>query len=273
MKTVYTILFDLTVTHNYFKSGFCEGLNYMPSRSTQGLMDRYNLRLQVTDRGFQFYSPRKVSLEYYLNYITKATGISSFEFDVRTLYGTFYQFTDLSLNQLGELLFNSSNTKSDNDFFVLEKQFQRERVLAKDLFTLTVNFSDLIKAEQAGEEVLYKIEFFSRATQWQYNVINNSHQHVGELSIKGDLDVEFDTGKETILQNGQKATSFLSLTSDITFSEVPKYQFDLINTTEILGRKKVKTLLKGLPMPNPQQLEIEQDKTQNKVLSPMYVYI
>ncbi len=273
MESTYTSLFSLTVTHTYFQSGFCEGLNYEPAASTRELMDKYNLRLQLNEQGFQFYAPRKASIEAYLDYISRATGVLSFQFKVTPLYGVFYQFTDVSVNELGELLFNSNDVESNQEFLVLNQQFQKEPLLANDLFRLTINFDDLIEAQKSSTEVHYKIEFFSRATQWQYNVINNSRQHVGELSITGDQNVEFDQGTETILQNGQKATLFTSLNSNITYSETPQYQFDLINTTEILGRKKVKTLLKGLPMPNPQQLEIQQEETSSKVISPTYVYI
>lgn len=273
MISTYSLLFDLTVTHSYFQNGLCKGLDYSAAKSTRDLMKRYNMRLEVTERGFRFYSTRKTSVEDYLLYITKATGMSYFEFDVTSVDAVFYQFTDISVNRLGELMFNSSDVQSDQEFLILQQQFQYERILAEDLFKLRVNFDDLIVAEDEGMEVHYKIEFFSRATQWQYNVINNGNQSIGELSIKGDENVEFDNGRETLLENGQVALAFTSLSSNILYSEVPKYQFDLINTTETLGRKRVNTIFKSLPMPNPQQLQIEQDKTQNKVLSPMYVYI
>lgn len=273
MKSTYSLLFDLTVTHTYFQNGFCKGLNYNVAKSTLDLMDRYNLKLLLTDRGFQFYSIRKTSIEDYLGYITRATGISYFEFDVAPIDAVFYQFTDLPINQLGELIFNSSDVQSERDFFVLQQQFQKERILADDLFKLRVNFEDLIAAEEIGIETHYKIEFVSRATRWQYNVINNGNQSIGELSIKGDENIEFDQGKEILLENGQTAMSFTSLSSDIVYSEVPKYKFDLINTIETLGRKRVETIFKSLPMPNPQQLQVEEDQTNNEVLSPAYVYI
>jgi hypothetical protein len=273
MRDTYKILFELQVIHNYFETGFCENLVYKISSSTQQLIDRYTLKFVTTDRGFLFYSTQKKSNEAFLNYITKATGVSYFEFNFHSVDQVFYQYTCFPTNEIGELLFESNHGDSESDYIVLKQQFQKRKATS-NLFKLRIYFIDLFKSKGDNISVNYRIDFFSRATKWQYNVINKSKQHFNELSIKGDSDVEFDSGKEVVLKNGQLATCFTSISQEILFSQVPIYSFDLINTTEKLGGKKVKTVYKGLPMPNPKQIQIiNANNTEGLVLSPMYVYI
>nr|WP_321235687.1 hypothetical protein [uncultured Psychroserpens sp.] len=271
MTSSYSILFDLEVRHTYFETGFCQGLVYSFSNDTKQLIDRFNFKLFITDKGFQFYFPQENAIEAFLNHITAATGISHFEFNTNAVDQAFYQYTNLPIDANGGLLFDSSQGDSEPSFIVLKQQFQQE-LIANDLFKLRISFADVLKSKGNGFPVHYKINFFSRATKWQYNIINSSQQNFNQLSIKGAADIEFDSGKEVVLQNGQVATCFSSI-QDILFSQVPKYSFDLIGTTETLGVQKETTIFKGLPMPNPKQLQVSTEHTQKVLISPMYVYI
>ena len=272
MTDTYKILFELEVMHTYFTSGLCEGLIYKPSLETQQLMDRYNLKLFMTNKGFQFYATKAQTNEEFLNYLADARGISSFVFYAKTSDSNFYQFTDFPVGKSGVLMFDSNLTESEDGVEVLDQQLMTQQSTSH-LFMLTIQLSDLLKYVEEGDAPQYRIQFESRTTAWQYNIINNSRQHVNQLSVKGQYNVEFDGGQEVTLENGQSAIAFTSLTDTIPYSEAPHFTFDLVNTTERLGTSKEKTIFKGLPTPNPSQLRVINKQEQKMVLSPTYVYI
>ena len=272
MTDTYKILFELEVTHTYFKSGLCEDLIYAPSSETQQSMDQYGLKMFLTDKGFQFYSTKQHSNEDFLTYLQETIGISSFEFYARTSNPTFYQFTDVPLGTLGVLTYNSELVNSNEDTLILEQQFV-SGTTASNLFQFTLYLKDLIQLLKSESTVQYRIEFSSRTSAWQYNIINDSKQQVSQLSVTGEDEVEFDQGEEVVLENGQSAIAFTSLTDTIPYSEVPNFKFDLVNTTERMGTSREKVIFKSLPTPNPNQLQIINQNEQQLVVSPTYVYI
>ncbi|WP_460219970.1 hypothetical protein [Psychroserpens sp. MEBiC05023] len=272
MTNSYSVLFDFQVTHTYFESGFSKNLVYSTSNETQQIIDRFGFKLVINEKGFQFYVPQEKSIVELLNYIIQTTGISYFEFNITTIDQTFYQYTNFPTDEVRSLVFDSSEGNSEDDFIVLKQQFLQDNS-DNHLFKLRIYFADLLKLATDDFPVHYKIGFFSRATIWQYNIINNSQQRFEQLSIKGDANIEFDSGKDVILQNGQAATCFMSIGQGVLLSEIPKYSFDLVNTIERLGVKEEKTVFKNLPMPNPNQLQVIVENTQKLIISPMYVYI
>ncbi|WP_299276850.1 hypothetical protein [uncultured Psychroserpens sp.] len=270
MNNSYRILFDLLVTHTYFKTGFCEGLTYKPSKSTSELMDRFNLKVLNIDKGFQFYSRGKVPFDTFLNYITKATEHSYFEFNAQSTDQVFYQYTNLPLDDIKTLLFDSEQSHAEGDFIVLNQQFQKR---SANLFTLRIQFSDILMHLAKDAIGHYRIDFSSRATKWQYTIINNSQEHYNELSIKSNSEVEFDSGKEVVLNNGQKAIAFTSIGDNIVLSQIPKHTFDLVCTESEMGVKISRILFKGLPMPIPSQLQVIKTNTEMSMVSPIYIYL
>jgi hypothetical protein len=138
---------------------------------------------------------------------------------------------------------------------------------------LKVYFEDIIQELTKTHLTPYQIAFTSRHTYWEFNIINKSHQNIHELSVVGDAEVKFDSGKKVMLENNVEAIRFRSKNTNIPYSEVPKFQFNLINTVEKMGHRKPKILFKGLPMPNPSRLQIITKRQQKQVVSPTYVYI
>ena len=271
MNNTYKILFDLQVTHTYFKSGFSEGLIYQPCESTSQLMTRYAIKILNTDRGFQLYLGEKDSISTFLKYVTKTTGSSYFEFNIRSQDQVFYQYTDLPLNDLKSLLFDSEQSYVDEDFIVLKQQFQDH---TNNLFKIRVHFEDILNPGAHNNTAQFRIDFFSRTTKWQYIIINSSERHFDKLSIKGDAGVKFDEGTEVLLSNGQAAIAFNSIGKDIAFSQVPRYNFDLISiVNDPEEGKRTTVIFKELPMPNPSQLQMLDSNTESNVVSPVYLYI
>lgn len=267
-------MFSLEVMHTYYINDICKGLIYNPTKNTESIIKRFSLKLNLTTKGFEFYTDTKKSITSLLNYITKVTGEESFNFNAITVDSQFYQFTNLPINQIGVIKYNSSSNEvvSDTTVRVLKPEFI-PTIEANELFSLSVKFQDLIKSDENKNSSIYKIEFTARDTQWKYFILNNTNQHLGNLSIKCKSEVEFEGPIEVILQNGEKAQLFSSEKQLLPLSEAPKYNFDLMSTIKKNGVNRNKILFKGLPNPNPNIIKIDSNKTETIVASLMYIYV
>lgn len=267
-------MFSLEVMHTYYINDICKGLFYNPTKSTESIIKRFSLKLNLTTKGFDFYTDTKKSITSFLNYITKVTGEESFNFNAITVDSQFYQFTDLPINQIGVINYNSSSNEvvSDTTVKVLKPEFT-PTIETNKLFSLSVKFQDLIKSDENKNSPIYKIEFTARDTQWKYFILNNTNQNLGDLSIKCKSEVEFEGPIEVTLQNGEKAQLFSSEKQLLPLSEIPKYNFDLISTIKKNGVNRNKILFKGLPNPNPNIIKIDTNQTETIVASLMYVYV
>ena len=137
MTSTYSILFNLQVTHTYFKTGFSEGLIYNPSSDTKQLIDRYNFKLMLTDKGFQLYSFNNQTLEDFLKYIETTTGNTYFEFNAQVIDQVFSNYTDLPLDNPFGLSFDSKEHDIENNTTVLKQQFT-ESAQTINLFSVKI---------------------------------------------------------------------------------------------------------------------------------------
>ncbi len=271
MISKYKPLFDLLVKHTYYESGYCEGLLFNGINKTLELIQNYSFKIVTNAKGFTFYTSSDLSNEDFLKYLKKVSGVTCFEFSATTLNTNFYRFTDLPVNELGFLIYDSANSVKNgtNKPILLSGYFKQKNNVDK-LFELKINFKDIVDQEA---NLQYEIQFKAKSSQWKYNIVNNSKHFFNGLSIKTNSDVQFNSGKKIILKNGEEATCFSSMGNWIPLSESPQYKFDLESTTTKLGNSRTKTVFKGLPYPNPSQIEINQIDGKALISSLIYVYI
>jgi hypothetical protein len=274
IKTSFSKIFSLEVLHSYYQGDICKGLSYNPILASEDLMKRFSFKQTSTETGFAFYTNSKQTIAQLLNYITNTTGETSFEFEVTTEDPHFYQFTDLPINQIVVIKYNSSSISSvsETNEILLKSEFITV-LETNTLFNITINFEDLIALNNNQEMAYYQVQFEARSTQWKYYILNNSTQFFGQLSINGSSGINFEGPEEVILQNGENALLFSSGDALLALSEIPKYSFNIISTTKKNEANRSKIIFKGLPNPNPNTLEIVTDKATPLVASLMYVYI
>ena len=274
MISQFTKIFEVAVSHNYYENGICPVLHYLPRENTARILKKYNILIRNTDTGFACYTDTEQILKDFLSYIKQVSGESAFIFTATTSDPSFYHFTDLPINQIGEMIYSGSDYTQDegSDAIVLNGQFKME-TLATQVLQITINFENLDTWHQQRDNVLFEIQFESRAVQLCYYVVNTSGQDMGTLSINGSSTISFSEGEETMLQNGQKALFFSTGDQCIPFRETPEYTFDLINTITKMGAKKSTTIFKGLPNANPASIQVEQEVGQELVSTLLYVYI
>lgn len=268
----YRKIFGVEIFHSYYENNLCTGLTYQPDEATKYLMKRFSLVLKLTNKGFNLYTDIKSNLVDFLNYLDKIVEKKVFTFNATTLNKRFYQFTKLPVNKLGVITYNSNTSVevSDTNQLLLQSYF-KEASLENLVFSLSVNFSDIIELENNNKEATYSIQFESRSTQWNYYIINKSGQSFGELSIEETKEINFEGPEEVTLENGQKAQMFSSGPQLLQLTEIPNYSFNLTSRTQRNGTYRSKIILKGLPNPNPSVFTIKPEKS--TMISLMYVYV
>ncbi|QHI37218.1 hypothetical protein IMCC3317_25960 [Kordia antarctica] len=271
MTTSYTSLFRVTVAHSYYASGNCECLHYKASSETQLLIDKYGFIMKATATGFEMYATSNQSIENYVNYISQVSGNTAFAFAGITSDQNFYNFTDVPINELGVLSFASNNTENvvTNETIQLAETFSTDTT-SQEAISITIQFEDIIRFRRMNSEVLFDIQLKARETQWKYYVINNSNQEYNQLNIQSENNIQFSAPTEVTLQNGQNAVLFSSETTKIPLKNVVVYNFNLTNTKSTIAGERTETIIKGLPIPNPQNLQVNNDHT---IASLVYLYI
>jgi hypothetical protein len=271
MNITYTSLFRVTVAHSYYASGICECLQYKASAASQTLMDKYGFILKATTNGFEVYTTSNQSIETHLNYITQVSETTVFTFVGITSDQNFYNFTELPINELGVLTYSSANTKNGvtDGTIELAETFVTDTT-TQEAVSITITFDDLIRLRETTNNVQFSIQMNARKTQWNYYIINNSNQEFKQLVIQSDNDIQFSGPTAATLQNGQNALLFSSETTKIPLKNTVEYTFNLTNTKSTLAGERTEIIIKGLPIPNPQNLQVNNDHT---IASLMYVYI
>ena len=267
----YTSLFRVAIAHTYYTSGMCECLMYKANSDTQAWMQTYGLILKSTTNGFEVYTATNQPIENYLNYIKQVSKTTGFTFVGTATDSNFYNFTELPINQLGVLSYSSTNTQNDAEAESIQlMETFVTATTAQEAISITITFDDVLELLKVGNNVQFSIQLNARETQWNYYVINNSNQEFKQLEIQSDNEIQFSDSTAVTLQNGQNALLFSSETTKIPLKNSVQYNFNLINTKTTLSGERTEIIINGLPIPNPQNLQVQKDHT---IASLIYVYI
>lgn len=280
MQSNFTILFSLQVKHTYFVNGVCNCLEFTPAADTDSILKRFGFITKQQPAGFALYASSGSSITSLLGYIQQVTGQDAFVFNIATANPLFALFTELPVNDLGCLLYNSSspNNTAIADGLQLAAT-QTAATCTTGFGCITICFADILKAFDEKKVVSFTILYYARSTQWQYYIINKSAVRMDNPSITGKDSIAFTGPDKVMLENGEPALLFSSGNTLLPLSNVPKYVFGLANAPIIINGGGVKktgvaqTVFKGLPNPDPSRVGTVIIDGGSKVSSPMYVYI
>jgi hypothetical protein len=277
MISQFNIVFSINVFHDYFEGEKCDCLDFRPIKSTSEIMKRFGFIIKRSKNGFALYTTNTRNIQEYLNYIEKTIQQNYLEFEIDTNNDNFNYFTEIPMNWLGQLQYSSTNiVKNNNDKLQLEPVFISQSCNTT-IGTVQIYFQDLRGLINNNCNSNYEIYFQARATQWQYYIINTSGLLFNNLTIVSKTSIDFGKSTPVIIQSGKTALLFSSGEQYIKMSEVPKYQFDLVNesktTNQTLKTNSLKTIFKGLPNPNPSHIGTTITQGTSIATSPMYVYI
>lgn len=258
------LIFSVSISNSYFHGKIEQTIRFQPSKSTKDLMTRFKIIFRENSLGLGIYCNTAESIESILMTIIDSTEISSLDFDFNAIDPNFYSYTELP-DRLSQLVFSSDNklNRNENENIFLHPSFIEKRNENR-LGQLHIQLLDLVKFCNTRNHINFNISFNSKATHWQYYIINSSNFLLNEMSIASNSGIKFSILKKIVLQNGQNATLFTS-ESLIPLSNLPEHKFDLKN--------RGKTIISGLPNPDIRRLTIDKSNGETMFYSPMYIYI
>jgi len=264
MKTNLQIAFTISVYHSYFKDNICSCISLIPGAVTKSLLKRFDCKYNNPLNKFGFYCNCNSPISAFLNYIRKTTGTDYFDFEINTDDQNFNYFTDLPVNWVGQLIFD---TRSADNRFEKNILSLREKLSTgnntNSLGILKIRFDDIIRYSSERTAAQFEIRFSSRSTQWQYFIINKSDAQV-QNPVIGKADTRF-TGPESVtIKTGEQALLFTSGKKLFPLMQYPGQTFSLVGN---------KTIIKTLPCPDPAMFDFVDVGGVRQVSSPMYVFI
>ncbi|MCG8574695.1 MAG: hypothetical protein MI810_07410 [Flavobacteriales bacterium] len=269
----YTKISEVKISHSYFDLEMTYPIQLKLSAATEQWVSKYGFTVTYfRDNIIRLYTQNSGDLKDRFQYVEKITGENAFVFELVTEENSFYQYTDVPVNELGRLVFNSNEgTKVDEGQIDLGKGRFEQGEYTK-LAIIRLYFKDILSTE------IFDLSFTARKTQWNYYIINQSSLDLSEPEITGSEEVLFEGPEEVILPNKQTALLFSSGLTLIPLSYRPKYKFKLVNNQSGTGRltasrKIQKTIFQALPNPDPMNLEIKNASNNGDLASPMYVYV
>lgn len=261
----YKLIFSISISHSYFDEKIDPSIIFRPSESSKKLMTRFGLLFNQTENRFELYGNTEESIVSFLETIEDSTEITSLDFDLNFSNQSFYAYTELPIDWIGQLVFSSDNelNRIENENIVLQPSFIEEQNINR-IGKLHIQFADLLNLANISNPVNFNISFSSRATQWQYYIVNSTiNTSFGDIYI--DSGIQFDGPVKVTLTNGQDALLFKSKTL-IPLSNLPKHKLDLVNTDGIV-------IVKGLPNASPNKISILENNGEKSVTCPSYVYL
>jgi hypothetical protein len=275
ITSTYTRLFGLAAYHTYFEKYICTCLEFTPDASTTLMLERYGFKIRKSVNGFDLFFNGSGSAAGMLEHVAGVTGQNYFAFTIDSTNEAFLLFTDLSVDWLGQLEFDSSSPANQqvNGTIVLAEKLT-SCALVSDPGVLRIYFADIL----ANTAPAYEIRLNARATQWQYYIVNKSAAVLDNPAISGKPAAGFSGPESVTIPTGQQAMLFSS--GDLLpLSEVPKYKFDLVNhsssesSSQLKSASGGKIIFKGLPNPDPGRVGIVQINGKKQTASPIYVYL
>ena len=265
-----TLLFKISVFHEYFENGFSPYLELKANHDTQSFLNRYRLKTLKTQCGFELHYYGSNHLTDFIKSLPDLLDNQPLVFNIINQDKHFAIITDLPLEYCAECHYDSRISEQSELIVSLEQRTLKETAIVGLV---------CIYAESLVNTPHFLIKMPARKTHWHYYVINRSQLKITDLLIRNHQGIEFNKPQSVVLKNGEQALLFSSGEQRFAFSEKMKSPFNLLDVIPSFSdsseyqRATVRQLIIGLPMPKTDELMIETQNGQRYVYSPMYVYL
>lgn len=273
--TAFQLIFSVNIGHSYFENGLCSCIRFNPGKVTQALQRRFELKLVNRVGGFDCYVNTLQSGDAFLAYLKQVSPEAFFDFELESLRPDFVFFTAFPMSSSGKLSYDSGQLAGEERLLV--ENYTDEPLAPGLVGQLKIHVDDVLS--QPFKSALFNIALKAKATQWQYYIVNKSAIVLANPLIAGKSNSQFTGPTAVVLATGQRALLFTSGHQLLPLSEVPKYKFDLqhrpmaSSETASLASAPIKSVLKGLPCPDPGKFGQVKIGESQQFSSPMYVYV
>lgn len=283
-------ILQIELFHTWFKHGKFELCQVIPDANTQQLITHYRLMTQMRDAKFELYSVMHENTEALLTALDSFLNGQAMRFLLIYKPSQFSFITDLALDFLGKITFNSRHVERDAQtgkvnckpvpqaglsITAIPIPPQNAKFEEDVIAEIAIYPSDLLSSAQKPIE--YTIHFNTRVSHWFYYLINRSHKKLFSPFISNGDGIFFNEPETVVMPNGQTALGFSSGNLQFPMQQAPTSFFSLFDRLSPLIQTRSQSidhcLIKGLPTPKPGQLIIKQFGNNAFVFNEMYIYL
>ncbi|WP_204346429.1 hypothetical protein [Psychroserpens algicola] len=276
MSTVrYKKIFEIKITHGYFSTLIPEDLNILFGPITQDIMRRFDIQVKRTLSNCSFYMNSESSIIDFINHLDSELTQNYFDFYIEIKSPYFYNYTQIDLDTQQSILYESRS--ADNTFTetsIVLNPIQHHLSSTDKFAEVNIYFQDIIDAVDAE----FVIAFESRATYWQYFIIDRSDFHLKQPHIISDQDISFQPPKLVTTQQGVQAFEIIS-EMPLKLSQQHHYTFSLYDVitdnseSPNESSQGLKKIINSLPGANANLITLKEENGKQIFLSPIYIYI
>lgn len=273
------LLLQIQPRHQYYDDGVWHQLSLKPDKDTAAFLQRYRLLLLQTGQGIEVYYDGRGPFKGFLDALVDLLEGRSLQFFMHNSDAWYANISDLPLDWAGQLNYHSQDVSVSEDNpsqLRLNRQLAPRTVGVSGVIgQITINPVDL----QHPQPPVFVIDMAARYTHWYYYVCNRSQRSYQQLSVFNDQGFVFESPESVALPTGEAALLFRSGTQVFALKQSVDDPFNLVHlmagakADSAINGLNSQALIEGLPIPQTNQLCIEQQNGQPYVYSPMYVYI
>lgn len=266
-------MFNITLLHPYYDDGVWQQVRLQPDKFTAEFIERYQLviRQDTGSLGLYYYGPNDAD-----KFIANTAGLldgNPLVFDLITENPYWLNLTGLPIDWAGQMDFTC---QQDSQHLTMALN-SRHTTTDFGIGQVIVSSNDYLSPQGMPMRPQLVLTMPERLTQWRYYVCNQSNLAVDNLQISNSEGIAFESPTEVVLPNGAAAQMFSSGQQQFKLQQSFKTPFQLLNVEqdadELAHAGLTKPVIKALPIPRQDVLEIEHKSGVTTVYSPMYVYI
>lgn len=270
-------LFQIEFLHGYFSGGRMKNCRLAPDAATARLIDRYRLAPLMEDGVFSLHTMFQDGAAALAEYLQSQLEAGVLRFFVVCDEKQFFLITDLPLDWCGQVVFSSASAAPGAGgtlalaSALAESSGGGEGAVA----VVSIRLGDLLA--MGGKNVRYVAQFPVRAVHWLYYMVNRSDITLRNPAVVGKNGSRFDGPETVVLASGESALSFKSGAERFPLQQAPVTMFDLVDrlgpAQQAEMHESEHCLIKGLPTPRPDQLNITRTALSSYVFCAMHVYL
>ena len=272
-----SLLFQIEFRHDYYSDGRFQDITVTADKDTQTLIDRYQLITRLENSVFSCYATNNSPPGDFLRYLSELYHNKPFIFHLNSSMRDFNIITDLPLDWSGQIILNNDNVVKDEKDNIELKQVLSTRMVHDDnrISVIRLFPGEIFSGNDGNNK--YLVKFVSRKTRWQYFVINRSQIKLNQPEITNENNVVFFRRDNALTPTGENALRFDSGDFVFPIRQAPVEQFDLVDSIETSSGENAQrienVLIKGLPTPKNNQINVAAVKGEQRVYSDVYVYL
>ncbi|MBV1873616.1 MAG: hypothetical protein KUG80_02480 [Gammaproteobacteria bacterium] len=274
-------ILQIRLFHEYFDSGFMQDVILLPAPETKKFIDKYELLIVQDKEGFSLHYFGCNSFSDFCQSLSILLVQQSFVFYIKSYGLSFSVISEWPLSWLGLVHYSSRNfVLSHTEEVELLADFVSDGDFKDDIFAqISIFPQDLFNPDGVCVYQIFDVKIQARKTQWFYYIFNRSGLDLSAPVVTNRKGIEFNAPESIIFDNGEEVLRFSSGENHFVLCETAKTTLKLIDYPSPVQSgvyenvQASKEIIRDLPIPMVDKINIKISKGQQLACSEMYVYV